>query len=362
MMTKYVNSTTLMMFANSNIVKFSTILFSLFIICIALLHEYNNMNNNSIIVLNQFVSQQQHIHNNDNDVLLKYQNKTNDDNLNDNNSNHYLLLPIQLLEQYKKQHSNVVLQSEITMNQHGTIDYQQNQRQHFVIGYYSCPYQVGNRFHHFFNTMIWSIILNITVLYHYYDQETCNVVGIGYDPHICQFANTIEDCTNSHTIQRADWIPSYNDWLNVYNLPLINNTYGKSSNTNTSSSSIVNNNDDGIVRLHYWTTHMKPSDTIQHNSKKPKYVWNDLYDGKFNYLDERINQLYMIRNNNHMKEKSSYPFVQVIEFPQMLGQDCEQLINKHHLDYYFKSNITKQRANDLFSNGIDFFYGMVRAK
>jgi hypothetical protein len=50
----------------------------------------------------------------------------------------------------------------------------------FVVGYYYCPNQAGNRLHDFMNFLIVAIVTNRTLLWKHYGKETCAVAHKGY--------------------------------------------------------------------------------------------------------------------------------------------------------------------------------------
>ncbi len=116
-------------------------------------------------------------------------------------------LPSKILDIYKRQHSDSALREEC---RNGCKE------RKFIVGYYSCPFQAGNRLHHFTNAFIWAIVTNRTLLWKYYDRGTCLVLGSKHDPRICAHANTEQDC--SKVLIRSDWIPSHDDWSLKLNL------------------------------------------------------------------------------------------------------------------------------------------------
>ncbi|GAX11647.1 hypothetical protein FisN_7Lh006 [Fistulifera solaris] len=97
-------------------------------------------------------------------------------------------LPDQVLEQYIQWHSERTL----TDNNH---------RQYALI-YYYCPNRAGNILHSMFNTAIWAIIHNRTILWKY-DTDFS-------DP------NTVHECQK--ILQRARWLPSWDEWAPRLNL------------------------------------------------------------------------------------------------------------------------------------------------
>jgi hypothetical protein len=108
--------------------------------------------------------------------------------------------PLEMLEEYKKYHSQQVLLEEV---QRGGIH-----NRTFVVGLYSCPDAAGNRMHEFFNSAILAIAHNYTILWKFYDKSTCLSWG---DPDTwCKEINSLEACDD--VVTRAPWIASYNEW------------------------------------------------------------------------------------------------------------------------------------------------------
>jgi hypothetical protein len=93
----------------------------------------------------------------------------------------------------------------------------QPQDRSFVVGYYSCPNQAGNRLHDFMNSLIIAIATNRTLLWKYYDKETCAVSHMGYSMAVCNLTNHLSDC--ERILDRASWIPSYDEWAPKLDLP-----------------------------------------------------------------------------------------------------------------------------------------------
>ena len=128
------------------------------------------------------------------------------------------LLPVQVMEQYIRQHSVHALRRELHTNS-GRNENNDKADHHrlYAVAYYSCPQQAGNRLHHFFNNLLWSIYTNRTVLWKYWDRETCQKYGALYSPLICQKANRVENC--DAILRRYPWIASYDEWSDKLNLP-----------------------------------------------------------------------------------------------------------------------------------------------
>jgi len=105
--------------------------------------------------------------------------------------------PIQVMEQYRKWHSVEALRSNPDL-----------EHRKFAIGFYACPIQAGNRMHHFFNSMLWAILTNRTLLWQYWDEPTC--MRWSGDKLVCRSMNRVHEC--DQILSRADWIPSYEEW------------------------------------------------------------------------------------------------------------------------------------------------------
>jgi hypothetical protein len=99
-------------------------------------------------------------------------------------------LPDQVLEQYIQWHSETTLTNS-----------NNNHRQYALI-YYYCPNRAGNILHSMFNTAIWAIIHNRTMLWKY-DTDFS-------DP------NSVHECQK--ILQRASWLPSWDGWAPRLNL------------------------------------------------------------------------------------------------------------------------------------------------
>eukprot|EP00588_Corethron_pennatum_P024495 CAMPEP_0194315418 /NCGR_PEP_ID=MMETSP0171-20130528/12239_1 /TAXON_ID=218684 /ORGANISM="Corethron pennatum, Strain L29A3" /LENGTH=333 /DNA_ID=CAMNT_0039071239 /DNA_START=391 /DNA_END=1392 /DNA_ORIENTATION=- len=90
------------------------------------------------------------------------------------------------------------------------------------MGFYSCPDSAGNRLHEFMNNLITAIANNYTIFWKFYDADACHATGM--TDKWCLGPNTIEKC--HEVVNRASWIPSYDDWSETLNL-----TFGARSQT-----------------------------------------------------------------------------------------------------------------------------------
>jgi hypothetical protein len=97
--------------------------------------------------------------------------------------------PVQVLQKYMGQHSQERLAAEFESS---NAEWLLTNRK-FSVANYWCPHRAGNILHSFFNTLIWSMIHNRTVLWIYHNTS-----------------NQEEDCET--VLQRAPCLPSYLEW------------------------------------------------------------------------------------------------------------------------------------------------------
>jgi hypothetical protein len=107
--------------------------------------------------------------------------------------------PNRALDEYKRWHSNDVLQNE-------SINYILMNRK-FSVVYYWCPDRAGNIFHNMYNSITWSIISNRTILIAYESDNPAQ--------------NTLDDCDK--ILQIASWIPRWDEWSLKLNLTTAEN-------------------------------------------------------------------------------------------------------------------------------------------
>lgn len=105
-------------------------------------------------------------------------------------------IPIKAFEKWQTYHSVDALRS--IAEQPSSNDYGERK---FVLGYYSCPDEVGNLIHEFTVSLLIAIVTNRTLLW-------------AFNP---LHDNKKDDC--DHFLRTADWIPRYRDWSRPYNLP-----------------------------------------------------------------------------------------------------------------------------------------------
>lgn len=117
-------------------------------------------------------------------------------------------VPLQLLEEYILWHSN-----EALIHRESSLH-----NQTFVVGLYACPDSAGNRLHEFFNAMIQAVAYNFTILVKFYDLHTCLQTQLRRPSEWCTSVNTPELCNKM--VQRASWLPLYDDWEEMLNLTL----------------------------------------------------------------------------------------------------------------------------------------------
>jgi hypothetical protein len=213
------------------------------------------------------------------------------------------LAVLKLWDDYKSQHSNERLMEEWEHHQRTGTTTNRN----FTIGFYSCPLQAGNRLHHFLNAMMWAVITNRTLLWNYYDTESCHRVGKGFSRNICGALNTEQEC--SPILERAPWIPS-SHWLNTFNL--------------------VENQPPEQLPL--WS--IIPANTKSRNWKKGSEKYQGLAD----------------------TTKS-----RVVIFDQVFGpQSASALLkNKINRETLLLTDQGRERAVSLLSNGVEFLLGLL---
>ena len=127
-----------------------------------------------------------------------------------------LLPPLAMLESYISQHSKASLWR----------DFESNNTEHrrFAIVHYSCPQQLGNRLHHFYNDFLLAFLTNRTILWRYWDREACIQLGNKYDHAICVDGNRSLSIDDPHQacgpiMSTAPWMPRYEDWSKRLDLP-----------------------------------------------------------------------------------------------------------------------------------------------
>ena len=106
-----------------------------------------------------------------------------------------LTIPEQFLEIYIQQHSHASLMRDVQSK-----DDDENEdaspssaRRFFAVAYYWCPERAGNVLNSMFNTIVWAMIHNRTVLWKYH--------------------GTVDQHAECQKVLRlADWMPSYDEW------------------------------------------------------------------------------------------------------------------------------------------------------
>lgn len=208
---------------------------------------------------------------------------------------------LDLWDEYVSQHSDQALRDEFGQN--GKL-LGQSQRK-FAIGYYSCPLQAGNRMHHFTNSVLWAVLTNRTLLWKYYDKETCQEVGHGFDRMICFSANTEPDC--AEVLERADFLPSYDYWASKLDLP-------------------------SPEFLPYWSTGMP----LTHVKYWYEGVENDIIPGVADSTNATL-----------------------VAYAQMFHQTASSLLASESRNLLLITSAARERANRLLTESIDFIYGFI---
>lgn len=217
---------------------------------------------------------------------------------------------LEIWNEYKEQHSHQSLSHEYwEWRENGNRENQSNidlNGRKFSVGFYSCPFQAGNRLHHFFNSLIWSIVTNRTFLYRYFDQKACfwtvQTEG-GGELTKCRVANQEKDC--SKILRRNDWIPSFDEWkvkLHIKNM----------------------------TSFSFWST----------IDKQPKHrLWHNDSEKFAGIVDIRDDLL--------------------VNYAPMLGQDAALLQHEGKRRYLLSTLKARNRAKQLLALGADYLYGLV---
>jgi hypothetical protein len=114
--------------------------------------------------------------------------------------------PDRAVEQYIAWHSAHVLRHELQSQAP-----QQMSSRHYAVAYYYCPERAGNLLHSLFISVTWAMLTNRTLLLAYDTDHTKE-----------HSKNTVEDC--QAVLQRASWIPWYDDFIDLLHLSLTNST------------------------------------------------------------------------------------------------------------------------------------------
>ena len=202
--------------------------------------------------------------------------------------------PSQVLRIYKSQHSDEVLREACRSG---------CDERTFLVGYYSCPLQAGNRLHHFTNAFIWAIVTNRTLLWKYYNQPTCLALGVNHDQSICESANDEVDCAN--ILQRSQWIPAHDEWTPKLKLG-------------------------NATAVPYTKTKLKLEGRLKINQTES--------------TDERSIDL--------ISDK-------IIDIGQLLGRDADSIGNRLGREQLLQTKEARIVAKDIFSKGQRYLYGML---
>ena len=109
---------------------------------------------------------------------------------------------MELLQTYTDQHGKETLDFEYNHDESKFL------KRRFVKGVYSCPYQAGNRLHHFLNAFGLAIATNRTLLWHYCGAKCKGDCGPNDGP-VCPKHGSDGDCAK--VLQRAPWIASMDE-------------------------------------------------------------------------------------------------------------------------------------------------------
>ena len=221
-------------------------------------------------------------------------------------------VPQKVLQQYKAWHGADVLRRESS---------EQLQARTYAMAYYSCPLQAGNRLHHFLNSLLWSIITNRTVVYQYYDGDTCRQhqaaqTGVQNSSRDCLADNPQSMC--ERVLDRADWIPSFQELAPRLHW---NSTYLSES----------------VSVVDYWKIHHPNNSPTWELVRYP--AWKNL-TGTEPKIDELQQQ-------------------QLVDFPMIVGIDIILGIRKQNWPRILATQSARDRLAELHEEGSYFLYGML---
>lgn len=173
--------------------------------------------------------------------------------------------------------------------------------------------------------LLWSILTNRTMLWKYWDRDTClKYDGRYYTRKICTMANNVEDCNS--VLRRKPWLPSYDEFV-VQN----------SIDSNSSHRFFLEGNP---YEVPYFATHHPNVST-----KNSKFPWNDSLASAFG-----------------IDNATKYP-QSIVIFPQERFKDkgFARAVTKEHdvLATMLETEYARKTAKELYSLGVDFLYGML---
>lgn len=247
-----------------------------------------------------------------------HQHFSSEENNDRSSSQNGLLLPEQTWNNFIQLHSNEAL----TLNPHNRS---------FVIGYYSCPHQIGNRFHDYFNSAIVAIITNRTLVSKYYDKKTCYLAHVGYGQSVCKMTGTLDGC--NHYLDATGVIPVFEEWQRPLDFPLIKDLGPRNPDYEI-----------GSRRFRGWNPTSKFKS--QHRNKS---------DSELADLSEEIRHPhYAHRFNRAILQTSREWLMDEMQTKEDFFHGLEPQIHNHPE--------WQQRLDDLFSEGPWYLYGMLREK
>lgn len=225
--------------------------------------------------------------------------------------------PQRVMERYIQMHSVDQLQRECPHVKQQQVNLKRHcpeiSKRKFAVGFYSCPYQAGNRLHHFMNAMAWAIATNRTLLWKYYDEQACRAVGRKFAKNICFKTGTKDSCQK--VLELANWIPSFDEWY-----PLLHLGSG--------------------AEAPYYSTHMPPTNNATMDKRHP-FRKKDAHHIRIDQNDIRF-----------------------LDFGQLLGQDFRILHSPFTRDSLLHTEAARNTALQLLGNGEkrksgDYVYGML---
>ena len=142
------------------------------------------------------------------------------------------LEPLALMRDYIRQHGKQTLQQEWDHCQKNSSPHPQGNlarianstacaplaKRTFVMGWYSCPLEAGNRLHKYMNHLLWAIVTGRTFLSAYWDEDACEEEVVPSKTTFCASVVTPQtDC--DPILQLNPWVPQFHEWKDILGLP-----------------------------------------------------------------------------------------------------------------------------------------------
>ena len=122
--------------------------------------------------------------------------------------------PLQLMRDYIQSHSQQALERDCLSD--GSANHCRERK--FVLGFYQCRHNPGLRMHSFMNALVWAVVTNRTLLWHYHDGNTTTTNTCTENTTTCN--NYTQHMCDSKFLRLRRWLPSFSEWQSRLDLPL----------------------------------------------------------------------------------------------------------------------------------------------